>query len=389
MSESRKPTVFISHSTRDSEVASAFGTLLTKASRQTIDIFQSTKRGIEYSRKWFSALMESLRSSACVVSLLTPEALRSQWVLCELGVAIANEIPVFGLTVGMLARDLPSGPFQEYQLCEGTEESNVHALCEQILRSLPNAEVDDEQLWQLVRNYMATTANEQRIDPVDSHVSDIFEMVIDRTSEGKPIKGKQERRLVRCLHTEPDRMTPETFYRGIEFLYEQTKRQNPPLAPDLVIGVNATAGMIASYIDGRHDKRRNPVSILKTGPKNKATGERSYYEMWLPPQEKLEEIEPTPQVLVVDSQSKSGDSSREVFSRLNGMLPENSDLSYAALIACELEWKDSDFEQPNGSPYKRIKRSKLFRKPKRRGARLPDFVAYVSKGNVKPPEGMP
>jgi hypothetical protein len=68
------PLVFISHDSRDADLAEAFGNLLTDASGGILKSFRSSDRkgtaGIEYGQEWYRAIMQKLDDATAVVALL-------------------------------------------------------------------------------------------------------------------------------------------------------------------------------------------------------------------------------------------------------------------------------------------------------------------------------
>ncbi len=63
-STTESPLVFISHDSRDADLAEAFGNLLTDASGGILKSFRSSDRkgtdGIEYGQEWYRAIMQKL-----------------------------------------------------------------------------------------------------------------------------------------------------------------------------------------------------------------------------------------------------------------------------------------------------------------------------------------
>lgn len=88
------PLVFVSHDTRDADLAEAFDNLLTDASGGVVKTFRSSDRkgqaGIEYGAEWFPAIMAKLNDATDVVALLTPSSIDRPWILYEAGVARVN-----------------------------------------------------------------------------------------------------------------------------------------------------------------------------------------------------------------------------------------------------------------------------------------------------------
>lgn len=73
------PLVFISHDSRDADLADAFGNLLTDASGGILKSFRSSDRkgnaGIEYGQEWYRAIMQKLDDATDVVALLTAQSI--------------------------------------------------------------------------------------------------------------------------------------------------------------------------------------------------------------------------------------------------------------------------------------------------------------------------
>jgi hypothetical protein len=89
-----KALVFISHDSRDADLAEAFGNLLTDVSGGILKHFRSSDRkgtaGIEFGEEWFKAIMLNLGDATDVVALLTQNSIDRPWILYEAGVANAE-----------------------------------------------------------------------------------------------------------------------------------------------------------------------------------------------------------------------------------------------------------------------------------------------------------
>lgn len=72
------PLVFISHDSRDADLAEAFDHFLTDASGGVIRTFRSSdqtgRAGIDYGEDWFSKVTNVLTDASDVVALLTPNS---------------------------------------------------------------------------------------------------------------------------------------------------------------------------------------------------------------------------------------------------------------------------------------------------------------------------
>ena len=91
MPSSARSLVFISHDSRDAELAEAFSKLLSSVSAGVLKSFRSSDRkgsqGIEYGTEWYPELMKKLNAASDVVCLLTQRSLERPWILYEAGVA--------------------------------------------------------------------------------------------------------------------------------------------------------------------------------------------------------------------------------------------------------------------------------------------------------------
>src|SRR5260221_13045222 len=89
-SPTESPLVFVSHDSRDADLAEAFGNLLTDASGGTLKHFRSSDRkgtaGIEFGAEWYRSIMENLSNATDVVALLTHHSVNRPWILYEVGV---------------------------------------------------------------------------------------------------------------------------------------------------------------------------------------------------------------------------------------------------------------------------------------------------------------
>jgi hypothetical protein len=83
----RKALVFISHDTRDAEIAEAFSRLPSSVSVGVLKSFRSSDKkgnqGIEYGVEWYPEIMKKLETASDVVCLLTPNSVNRPWLLMK------------------------------------------------------------------------------------------------------------------------------------------------------------------------------------------------------------------------------------------------------------------------------------------------------------------
>jgi hypothetical protein len=147
-SRGRAPLIFISHDTRDAEVAEAFSRLLSSVSAGVLKSFRSSDKkgnqGIEYGVEWFPEIMKKLETASDVVCLLTPHSVGRPWILYEAGVAKGKlDTPVHGLAIGIPLQNASTGPFAQFQNSDDSEDA-LTQLVMQLVRRIPGSEPDRE-----------------------------------------------------------------------------------------------------------------------------------------------------------------------------------------------------------------------------------------------------
>jgi hypothetical protein len=152
------PLVFISHDSRDADLAEAFDHLLTDASGGVIQTFrssdQSGRAGIDYGENWFSKITNTLSDATDVVALLTPNSVGRPWILFEAGFAVGRlDAKVFGIAVGLPLSKAVAGPFAQFQNCEANEESLATVVLKLIQRN-PNARPREQAVRRQVSSFL-------------------------------------------------------------------------------------------------------------------------------------------------------------------------------------------------------------------------------------------
>jgi hypothetical protein len=156
-SASNSTLVFISHDSRDAELAEAFSKLLSSVSAGVLKSFRSSDRkgtqGIEYGVEWYPTLMSKIESASDVVCLLTQRSIDRPWILYEAGVAKGKlDRPVHGVALGVSLSQANSGPFAQFQN-SGDEEDSLTKLVMQLLKRIPGSEPDHDAVQMQVRSF--------------------------------------------------------------------------------------------------------------------------------------------------------------------------------------------------------------------------------------------
>jgi hypothetical protein len=152
------PLIFISHDSRDAELAEAFSRLLSSVSAGVLKSFRSSDKrgtqGIEYGVEWYPELMSKLNSASDVVCLLTQRSIDRPWILYEAGVAKGRlDTPVYGIALGIpLSSVANAGPFAQFQNSDDKEDS-LTKLVMQLVRRIPNAEPDRDAVGMQVGTF--------------------------------------------------------------------------------------------------------------------------------------------------------------------------------------------------------------------------------------------
>jgi hypothetical protein len=157
------PRVFISHDSRDAELAEAFSKLLKSVSAGMIKTFRSSEKkgseGIDFGEEWYKRLMSELQSTSDVVCLFTERSLDRPWILFEAGVAKGKlDTPVVGVALGIPLSRISTGPFYQFQNMDDSEEA-LTKLVQQLARRVPNLELDADVVKAQVGAFKATEAS--------------------------------------------------------------------------------------------------------------------------------------------------------------------------------------------------------------------------------------
>ena len=154
------PLVFISHDSRDADVAEAFSKLLKSVSAGMLKSFRSSDKkgneGIDFGDKWYERLMSKLQAASDVVCLFTERSVNRPWILYEVGVAKGkHNTPVHGIALGIPLSHVSNGPFYQFQNNDGSEE-DLTKLVLQLARRIPGLEPDTDVVRNQVKEFKAT-----------------------------------------------------------------------------------------------------------------------------------------------------------------------------------------------------------------------------------------
>ncbi len=154
------PLVFISHDSRDADLAEAFGKLLKSVSAGMIKSFRSSDKkgtdGIDFGDEWYRRLMSKLQATSDVVCLFTERSLNRPWILFEAGVAKGKlATPVIGVALGVPLNRVTTGPFYQFQNMDDSEE-DLTKLVNQLARRVPDLELDPDVVRSQIQAFKVT-----------------------------------------------------------------------------------------------------------------------------------------------------------------------------------------------------------------------------------------
>ncbi|WP_198147204.1 toll/interleukin-1 receptor domain-containing protein [Pseudoxanthomonas mexicana] len=220
LARSLNPLVFISHDTRDAELAEAFSNLLKSVSAGVLKSFRTSDKrgnqGIEYGIEWYPEIIKNIQSSSDVVCLLTERSVDRPWILFEAGMAKGKlNTPILGVALGIELKNASTGPFAQFQNCADDEES-LTKLVFQLVDRIPGSEPDrdtirfqvgkfktnvEEILKKLAASGMAAQPKRQKADEVENSSAKLFEEIkimfqdlpsrIERSEAARPIRRKR------------------------------------------------------------------------------------------------------------------------------------------------------------------------------------------------------
>lgn len=159
VSKTNHPLVFISHDTRDADLAEEFSNLLKSASAGALKSFRSSDKkgtqGIEYGQEWYPAIMDKIDEASDVVCLLTQHSVDRPWILYEAGVAKGKlDKKVIGIAIGIPLSTAISGPFAQFQNNDGDSDS-ITKLVLELVRKVPGLDPDATLVRTLVDGFVA------------------------------------------------------------------------------------------------------------------------------------------------------------------------------------------------------------------------------------------
>lgn len=104
-----KPIVFLSHASIDKDVLAHLHKLLQKKCSNAVNFFMSSDgQSIPFGSNWVYTMEKSLKECDLLLAFISPNSVKSQWLLFEMGVAYSKNTKV--IPIGILGIDLAKLP---------------------------------------------------------------------------------------------------------------------------------------------------------------------------------------------------------------------------------------------------------------------------------------
>jgi len=224
------PLVFVSHDSRDADIAEAFSTLLRRTTAGMLKTFRSSDKkgteGIEFGDEWYKRLMLALESASDVVCLFTERSLARPWILYEAGVAKGKmDRKVLGIALGVSLSRVGTGPFYQFENSDDSEEA-LKKLVMQLARRIPALEPDPEVVQTQVHTFKST------VDEILAHLKEHGDAEEETPSEASTAKLLEELKVI--VRELPSRVEMQISKSGLPDMKRRMRRFHPRIFGELM-----------------------------------------------------------------------------------------------------------------------------------------------------------
>ena len=259
--------MFISHDSRDADLAEAFSKLLKSVSAGMLKSFRSSDKrgteGIDFGDEWFKRLMSKLQSTSDVVCMFTERSLDRPWILYEAGVAKGKlNTPVLGIALGVPLSRVSTGPFYQFQNCDDSE-GDLTKLVHQLARRVSTLELDADVVKAQVTTFKALedeilkklAKREGKADKETAEENPVAKLV----EEMKALPSRVAEHL-RDSGEPPRRRRPRRFHPGM--FNEMVHMAGDPSDP---VGILMAASMIREDVPWLYELAMEVYRAVKSG----------------------------------------------------------------------------------------------------------------------------
>lgn len=262
------PLIFISHDTRDAELAEALSKLLKSVSAGMIKTFRSSDKkagdGIDFGEEWYKRLMTQLQSTSDVVCLFTERSLDRPWILFEAGVAKGKlDTPVIGLALGVPLSRVSAGPFYQFMNMDDSE-TDLTKLVNQLARRVQNVELDADVVKSQVAAFKGAEAE-----------------ILQKMVTGKPKPASKEdseensvAKLAEEMKSLPSRVAERLSELGDPFRRRRPRRFSPMMLDEIMhmsgepgdpVGILMAASLVRDDMPWLYELAMEVYRAAKTG----------------------------------------------------------------------------------------------------------------------------
>ena len=200
-----KKTLFLSHDSRDSQIAKIIAGVLKRITLSQLDVWYSSDcsrdGGLQPGQVWLDEIRSRLCSCDAVVALITKQSIQKPWLLFECGFAAANankSVILVAIGIDTLSSiPFPLGMYQCYQLADYDSLKTFTAK----MLSLYGVVFDEELAAPLLKATIGDLTQS-----ISRNASSVTNEV--RTLEGieHSIKAHIDLRLSNLLHVQPSNL---------------------------------------------------------------------------------------------------------------------------------------------------------------------------------------
>lgn len=262
------PLVFISHDSRDKELADAFSKFIKSVSASMIKTFQSTDKkaggGIEFGAEWYERLLSKLQSTSDVICLFTERSIGRPWILFEAGIAKGKlGTPVFGLALGIPLNRISTGPFYQFQNMDDSE-ADLTKLAHQLAERVPGLDPDPDVVKTTITTFKLA-------------VGEILKSYADKETSDADGASNEENsvaKLVEEMKTLPSRVAERLSDFDNPYRRKRNRRFHPMMFEDMLhmsgksgdpVGVLMAASMVRDDSPWLYEVAMESYRAIKTG----------------------------------------------------------------------------------------------------------------------------
>jgi hypoxanthine phosphoribosyltransferase len=306
-------SVFISHSTADSDLAVALAQTFSKALIPNIRIVCTSSRDYTYppGTPWNRQIPIDVAACQAHLALITPRGLGSTYFLMELGARWGVDKDIFPVVVPNVSLDQlrDFGFISNVEICNLADKTSVYQLISRLQEMFNDRNVEPSRYYQKVDSVVNLAEKYNRVTPIP--------IIFDRTEN-------------------PRRLSADQIVAGADRFLANKMPMRDGFSPNIVIGINSGGTFAASVFS----ERRSEIKLGTIWTKRASSGRALDMERTFLPEASTD----SPRVLLIDSKMGTGKSVRSVFEVVLTKYGEAADIRLlVTLVYGGWEREDIDF----------------------------------------------